>query len=329
MNRSRPTVLLTGSTGVIGSALLPSLAARYEVLALVHRRRPVGVACVEGDLTVDGLGLSESEWSELAGRIDSIVHCGALTDFAAPDLRAFADINVEGTRRILQLAQDADVPVVLLSSASAVMDVTEDDLAARNLRAYGRSKRRAEELAIDSGLHIAMVRTALIFAERAAVAPPVRQFPHTLFDILLRGRTGGLPVQPDHWCDIVPMETLVAYLTALTEVQLRGDAALTSGVHWVTAGPARLTAADVADACAKVLTDAGRPPKEPLLSPPAVVRTRSHGLARLAQLGFQPPERAPLPCDLVRLLPAQLDRDAVLEALEHNIRLCADAFPRG
>ncbi|MFI5617887.1 SDR family oxidoreductase [Streptomyces sp. NPDC051567] len=323
MSSPRPTVLLTGSTGVVGAALLPALAARYEVIALVHRRRPGGgVTCVEGDLTVESLGLEDGPRRELAERVDVIVHCAALTDFAPADLTAFDDVNAEGTRRVLRLAEEADAPVVLLSSAAAAMDVTEDDLAARGLRAYGRSKRRAEEVAAASGLRVAVVRTALIFAARDAPAPPARQFPHTFLDALLRGRTGGVPVEPDRWCDVIPMETLVDYLTALTAAQLRGDTGA-PGLHWVTAGPARLTAADMARACVKVLTEAGRPPTEPLLSAPAVARARSHGMARLAQIGFQPPQQAPLPCDLERLLPAQLTRATVLEALEHNVRQCA------
>lgn len=322
MTPARPTVLLTGSTGVIGSSLLPALTDRYNVIALVHQRRPAGATCVEGDLTRPGLGLDADQRIALTDSIDVVVHCAALTDFAPPDLNSFTDVNVQGTRRILRLAQEAKAPVVLLSSASAAMHITEDDLAARCLRAYGHSKRQAEELAADINVPVAIVRTALIFAARDTLTPPRRQFPHALFHTMLRGRVGGLPIDPDHWCDIIPMETLVAYLAALTAAQLRGDTDA-PGLHWVTAGLARLTAADVEQACVKVLTEAGRPPKDPLLSPPSLARSRSHGMARLAQIGFQPPHQGPLPSHLERLLPAQLSRTAALEALEHNVRQCA------
>ena len=327
MTSSRPTVLLTGSTGVIGTSLLPALAARYDITALVHRRRPQGATtCVQADLTAEGLGLSEHQRRELAAGIDVVVHCAALTDFAPPDLADFEDVNVDGTRRILELAEDAQVPVVLLSSAAAALELAEDDLAARCLNAYGRSKLRAEELAAHSTQPVAVVRTALLFAARGATSTPHHQFPHALFDTLLRGRTGGLPVNPDHWCDIIPMETLVEYVTALTEAQLRRDPAA-PGLHWVTAGPARLTAADLERACLAFLDEAGRPATGPLLAAPTTARTRSHGIARLAQLGFQPPEQSSLPSHLDRLLPTQLTRATVLDSLDHNVRRCAPWAP--
>ncbi|MGW8783944.1 SDR family oxidoreductase [Streptomyces sp. NPDC055796] len=323
MIRSRPTVLLTGSTGVIGTHLLPALATDHEVTALVrHRRPPQGTTCVQGDLNAEDLALSSRHRRELAARTDVIVHCAALTDFAPPDMAAFDAVNAEGTRRILELADDARAPVILLSSAAAAFEVTGDDLAARSLRAYSHSKRRAEELAAHCNQPVAIVRTALLFAARNAPAAPRRQFPHTLFDALLRGRPGGLPLPREHWCDITPMETLIAYLTALTETHVRGDAA-SVGIHWATAGPARLTAADVEDACTRFLDEAGHHSPYPLLSPPSPARPRTHGMARLAQLGFQSPEQPCLPSHLDRLLPTQLTRKETLDALAHNIRLCA------
>lgn len=46
-------VLLTGSTGFVGRHVLPALAARHEVVALVRRAQgpaPAGAAWAEGDL---------------------------------------------------------------------------------------------------------------------------------------------------------------------------------------------------------------------------------------------------------------------------------------
>ncbi|WP_198042101.1 SDR family oxidoreductase [Kitasatospora azatica] len=323
MPPSRPTVLLTGATGVIGAGLLPALADRYEVVCLVHRRRPEGaIDCVPADLTAEDLGLSGRQRRDLAARVDVVVHSAALTAFAPPDLTAFDDINAEGTRRILRLAENAGVPVVLLSSAAAVFEAAGDDLTARSMRAYSHSKRRAEELAAQSGLPVAVVRPALLFAARSATAVPQHQFPHALFTAMLQGRTGGLPIDADHWCDILPMETLVDYVVALTEAQLRGDVGA-PGIHWATAGPARLTAGDMERACLALLEELGRPAAGQLLSAPDPARPRTHGMARLAQLGFQPPTRPALPTDLRRLLPAQPTRGEVLEALAHNVRRCA------
>ncbi|MEU9194572.1 SDR family oxidoreductase [Streptomyces hundungensis] len=320
---SRPTLLLTGSSGVIGASLLTALTGRYEVISLVHRHRPHQAAvCVQADLTADGLGLDAVRYRELAATIDVIVHCAALTAFAPPDLRAFDDINAEGTRRVLDLAEAAKAPVVLLSSAAAAFDVPGDDLTAHSMRAYSLSKRRAEQLAAVCAQPVAVVRPALLFAALDAPGPPRHQFPHTLLTALLAGRTNGLPLHRDHWCDILPMETLTAYLTALTGALLTGDTGA-PGLHWTTAGAARVSAADMEEACLQILNDAGRQPPKPLLADPATFPPRTHGMARMAQLGFQPPAQPALPSDLHRLLPTQPTRSDVLRALSQGARRCA------
>ncbi|MFI8275534.1 SDR family oxidoreductase [Streptomyces sp. NPDC085929] len=323
MTASPPTVLLTGSTGVIGASLLTALTAHYEVTALVRNRRPeAATTCVHGDVTAEKLGLDSGRYRDLAAGIDVIVHCAGLTSFVS-DLTAFDNVNAGGTRRILELAEEAKAPVVLISSAAAAREFPGDDLPAQNMRAYGHSKLRAEELAAQCGQPVAIVRPALLFAAHKGTAVPQHQFPHLLFTALLQGQpASGLPVTPDHWCDILPMESLSDYVTALTEAQLRGDATA-PGLHWATAGPARLTAADVERACLDFLRAAGRPLPSSLLAAPGASQLRTHGMARLVQLGFLRPEQPAFPTHLSRLLPTQPTRADVLDALAHNIRRCA------
>lgn len=80
---------------------------------------------------------------ELAHRIDAIVHCAALTDFAPPDLNSFTDVNVEGTRRILR--------------ASRVRAVPSRSVARQNAHSRvfgGRRKLTAEQLAAIDALGV-------------------------------------------------------------------------------------------------------------------------------------------------------------------------------
>jgi nucleoside-diphosphate-sugar epimerase len=73
----RTTVLLTGASGVVGSALIPKLQV-HRVMALSHRRRPPGpVEQVHGDLTKPRLGLSRQTYNTLTAQIDTVVHCAA------------------------------------------------------------------------------------------------------------------------------------------------------------------------------------------------------------------------------------------------------------
>ncbi|MGW0336884.1 SDR family oxidoreductase [Streptomyces sp. NPDC003011] len=314
-------VLLTGASGVVGSRLISALAGRHRVTALVHRREPAGAhRCVPGDLTTDHLGLDDGQYQDLADRTDVIVHCAGQTDFAPHKPDTFDAVNADGTRRIMELARTAGAPVLLLSSMAAAMDIEGEDLTARGLRAYGRSKRRAEEAV--AGTHpVAVVRCPALFAPRDATWAPTHQFPHIWFRAVLRGQGRNLPLSPDHWCDVIPLETLVAYLSALTDALVRG-AADAPGLHWAMAGPARLSAGELARACTDFLTEQGLPAGDPILADPTG-RIPFTGMGRLAQITFQPAHRLPYPSDLDRLLPQPLTRTAVLDALTHNLRLTA------
>src|ERR1700680_178808 len=82
----RRTVLLTGASGVVGQGLLSRLTD-MDVICLVHRT-PVaqrGVTSVRGDLTQVKLGLSDADHDQLARKVDAVIHCGAVTQFARND----------------------------------------------------------------------------------------------------------------------------------------------------------------------------------------------------------------------------------------------------
>src|SRR5208282_5127009 len=79
----RRTVLLTGASGVVGRALLRRLRD-LDVVCLVHRSPVCGpnVTTVLGDVAKPMLGLAEQAYTELAARVDAVIHCAAITDFS-------------------------------------------------------------------------------------------------------------------------------------------------------------------------------------------------------------------------------------------------------
>ena len=128
MRHDGPGVLLTGGTGFLGGEVLARLLERDEqpVYALVRAgsdeeaqarlrrvvesllggaegwsRRAIAVA---GDITSDGLGMSGSRRNWLAERVERIVHCAASVSFTL-DLAESRAINVEGTRRVIELGE--------------------------------------------------------------------------------------------------------------------------------------------------------------------------------------------------------------------------------
>lgn len=111
------TILITGATGLVGSALTrilqndgynPILLARHPLAA--HKAASLGVDptnFVQGDICKPLLGLTPSAYKKLAERIDTIFHLAARVDFKGRTLDDYRKTNVEGTHTIIQLVRDS------------------------------------------------------------------------------------------------------------------------------------------------------------------------------------------------------------------------------
>jgi amino acid adenylation domain-containing protein/thioester reductase-like protein len=178
-------ILLTGSTGFLGTHLLRELldATNARVWCLVRARDtshaqariadaaarhglpglPAGrVIPLPGDLAAPRLGLAPGEFRELTRGIDIIYHVGAIVNFIYPyeELRA---ANVTGTRELIRLACLArGIPVHYVSTTAVlaglgvagVREVTEDTPLAHADRlrvGYVETKFVAEELLRNAG----------------------------------------------------------------------------------------------------------------------------------------------------------------------------------
>src|SRR5215469_14331820 len=103
----RRTVLLTGASGVVGTALLRRLHD-VDVVCLVHRSPVCGpnVKTLPGDITKPALGLAGAACRELAAKVDAVIHCAAVTDFNRTD-GSLEATNIEGTRHVAAFAAAA------------------------------------------------------------------------------------------------------------------------------------------------------------------------------------------------------------------------------
>ncbi|HSB70011.1 MAG TPA: hopanoid-associated sugar epimerase [Candidatus Methylomirabilis sp.] len=150
---------VTGGTGFVGAAVIRHLVAAGEpVRALTRpgsdRRLLAGlpVESVDGDLT----DLSSLQRA-LTG-CGRLFHVAAFYSLWAADRRLFYDINVAGTRRILQAAGDAGVTRVVYTSTVGALGIPGDGTPgteetpvslADMVGDYKRSKFLAEEVARD------------------------------------------------------------------------------------------------------------------------------------------------------------------------------------
>ena len=119
-------LLLTGSTGHVGKALLPRLLADPEtrVLALIRakdtshlekRRLSLVEKCglgafsdrldaISGDVSAPGLGLTRRDRSHVMSDVQAVMHSAASVRFDMPDDMA-AQQNIQGTEAVLEVVR--------------------------------------------------------------------------------------------------------------------------------------------------------------------------------------------------------------------------------
>lgn len=155
-NPRRPPVLVTGAAGFIGSALCRRLldagesVVAYDDLSRGKREYvPDGIALVQADIRDrDRMKATIAET-----RPASVIHLAAM--HFIPDCVArpadTLDINVHGTRVVLDSCRGTSVRKIIFASSAAVYAPTdapcvEDDTPLAPLEVYGESKLAAEQL---------------------------------------------------------------------------------------------------------------------------------------------------------------------------------------
>lgn len=127
----KPRVLITGSTGRIGSALSEKLAGKYDLYGLditIPEEKLPWIEWLQCDLTdEESVTQALNRLHNLGGgRIDSVVHLAAYYDFAGEPSPLYDQLTVEGTRRLLDQLQRFDVAQFVFSSSMLVMKAAEE-----------------------------------------------------------------------------------------------------------------------------------------------------------------------------------------------------------
>jgi len=162
--------LITGSTGFLGSAVLRELLDDgREVKVLV--RRGADTANIDGldvEIAYADLRDLESIRSALTG-CDILYHVAAYYSLWDRDPQLIYEINVEGTRKILQVAKEKDLEKIVYTSTVGCVGLNEDQTPATEntffnqntlSNDYKKSKYQAEQVALEfaqNGLPVVIV----------------------------------------------------------------------------------------------------------------------------------------------------------------------------
>ena len=124
------TIIITGSSGFIGSSLVHKLAGRFALVGfdrVASRAPPPQAECVCIDLTSEeGMkGAFERVRIAYGSRIASVIHLAAYYDLSGNPNPAYEEITVRGTERLLQSLQEFEVEQFIFSSTMLVHAPTE------------------------------------------------------------------------------------------------------------------------------------------------------------------------------------------------------------
>lgn len=257
-------VVLTGATGFLGREIVLHLlshepdtqltllirgkddadAARRgdkllaELGASRHRDR---VRTLRADIEQERLGLDAKTWSALAERTDSIIHGAASVSFTLPIDEA-RNVNVEGTRRILDLAKAGGARLDYVGTSYVAGErrgiAREDELdVGQSFRnTYEQTKMEAEKLvrARMSEQAIAIHRPSIIVGDSQTGRTASFKVLYWPLKIYAQGFARVVPGRRSTPVDVVPSDYVVRAIAALRK---RPDAI--GRTHHLAAGVGR------------------------------------------------------------------------------------------
>lgn len=226
------TYYVTGATGFIGGRLLRELLRQgHQVVALVRSLEraqdleELGVTLFQGDIT-DIQSLRDS----MPG-VDGVFHVAAWYKVGVKNNKAY-EINVEGTRNVLQVMQELDIPKGVYTSTVAKNSDTHGELVdesytftGKHLSTYDKTKDQAHQVAqqfIEQGLPLVIVMPGLVYGpgDTSSMGDALRDY--------VRGK---LPMVPKHtaFCWSHVDDIVDAHIAAMEKG--------TPGESYIIAGP--------------------------------------------------------------------------------------------
>lgn len=173
------TVIVTGSSGFIGSALINKLAGRYRLVGFdkIATRAPPPVAeCVCIDLTSkDAIEAAFKRVRSAYGdRIASVIHLAAYYDLSGEPSPLYEQITVRGTERLLEQLKEFQVEQFIFSSTMLVHSPTDpgqrinEDSATDPRWSYPQSKLETEALIRENhgDIPVVLLRLAGVYDDR-------------------------------------------------------------------------------------------------------------------------------------------------------------------
>jgi len=161
-------ILVTGGEGLLGTRLCKILSKKYDVISadinIIEERRNYKV------IKLDITNKKEVEKNLTELMPDLVVHAAALTDVDFCELNhEKADrINVDGTVNIIESCKKINAKIIFISS-EFVFDGRngpyDEDAIPNPISYYGKTKKEAEDIVINSKLNYLLIRTTVLYGK--------------------------------------------------------------------------------------------------------------------------------------------------------------------
>ena len=237
MNELHGVVLVTGSSGLIGSAAIRRFAADYTVIGFDQAGPPYPppmAECVCVDLTSDESvqGGLERVRTGYGNHIASVIHLAAYYDFSGEPSPKYEEITVRGTERLLRGLKSFQVEQFVFSSTMLVHAPSQpgepinEDWSLDPKWDYPKSKVETEQLLCEQhgSVPIVLLRIAGVYDDQCHSIP----LAHQIQRIYERRMTGGVfPGDISHGQSFVHLDDLIEALGQAIERRSELPAELT------------------------------------------------------------------------------------------------------
>ncbi len=176
MNPPKHTIIVTGSSGLIGTAVCNRLGKRFNVVGFDREgppHPPPSAECVCVDLTSDAsvAAALERVRTGYGERVTSVIHLAAYYDFSGEPSEKYETITVQGTERLLRELQNFQVEQFVFSSTMLVHAPCEpgqrinEDWPIEPKWDYPKSKVETEKLILHKRgkIPVALLRIAGVY----------------------------------------------------------------------------------------------------------------------------------------------------------------------